>query len=109
MYEGALATQERIDAVHSVLADSERRSIVRMLAAGSSPIAVPSLVDRLADEGERTAVHTRLYHQHLPKMAEVGFVEYDPDAERVALTSRGKRADTVATRTAELLAEERRK
>lgn len=104
MHEGAATVpRDRIDAVHSILADGERRSIIRTLSAAGTPMSVSTLVDRVAEDRDETPVRVRLYHQHLPKMDDAEIVEYDRDAGRVVLTSTGRRADAVATRTTELL------
>lgn len=105
MNGSSAADEGRIDTLYSILADGERRTVVRMLAANDTPISVSELADRIAGHRGGGGFHVRLYHQHLPKMRKAGVVVHDWDADRVSLTQRGRRVDEIIERTARLLDE----
>ena len=73
-------------AVYEMLADERRRRTLAVLAGASLPMDVRTLARRVAAEGDgRTAettgepvdrVHVSLYHVHLPKLADLGVVDY---------------------------------
>lgn len=76
------------DHVMSVLARAPRRAIMEILTFEGS-IRLSDLGAHLHDgtaDTERTEVEAALYHSHLPKLADAGLVEFDPDAETVTLT-----------------------
>ena len=54
-------------------------------------------------ESDETTVHVSLHHQHLPKMAEAGVIDYDKGTGEVTLTTVGEQTETIRRRTAELL------
>lgn len=102
MDEGTIADGGRIDIAYSILADRERRAIVRALSENDTPMSVSRLAERINDPRDERAVQVRLYHQHLPKMGGAGVIDYDREDERVALTPMGYRVHEVLDRTAEL-------
>lgn len=86
--------QERIEEsdLHRLLAAEQRRLAVDVLAGKSPPVDLEELAVALAerqhdtDDVDRATVErisTGLYHTHLPKLADVGVVEYDPESRRV--------------------------
>lgn len=91
-----------IGVAYSVLADRERRAIVRTLGKSDTSMTVSTLADRIGDPRDERPVRVRLYHQHLPKMGDAGVVEYDREDERVSLTPMGHRVHEVLVRTVEL-------
>ncbi|HZD42558.1 MAG TPA: hypothetical protein VE134_00730 [Methanomicrobiales archaeon] len=100
------------DVVYSILADSERRAIVRNLAANGASGTISDLIqwvpeqrDAVTNEDEQ-ALHIRLHHLHLPKMAEAGIIEYDHDDGRVSLTTRGEDVEAVRKQTANIFEDE---
>ena len=92
----------RFDTVYDALAHPRRRAVCYLLSERErwslSDLAVrvaaweegvaPSAVDRTA----RDRVSAALYHAHLPKLADLGVVSFDADAETV---SAGPEADRV--------------
>lgn len=81
------------DAVLDVLSDPRRRDALRILI-GERSLPVDELATKMArGVGRETGtagaspdeVATELYHWHLPQLENAGFVEYDRDAETVAL------------------------
>ena len=73
-----------------LLADERRRTIVAALAEQSSPVTLGELATTLGaretSRGNRDSHRTlevRLHHVHLPLMADVGVIDYDPGENRV--------------------------
>lgn len=76
----------------TLLADPERKRIVREMVEEGGHATVPNLADSIAARGtspdaERATV--RLIHQHLPMLREQDVVEFDPRGGDVALTDAG--------------------
>ncbi|WP_433625635.1 DUF7344 domain-containing protein [Halomicrococcus sp. NG-SE-24] len=89
------------DTLFDVLSNPYRRYALAQLARHGGELRVDELVERLVDwEAERGApadpdrrrVASMLYHVHLPKLADVGLVEYDQEEATVAP---GTEADVV--------------
>ncbi|WP_162224554.1 DUF7344 domain-containing protein [Halorussus amylolyticus] len=80
-----------LDSVFDVLATERRRNVLYALYESAGRVALSDLADEVASvEGadfERVA--TSLHHVHLPRLAEVGVVEYDHEGRfaRLALDS----------------------
>ena len=79
-----------LDALFEALADAQRRRILAYLDATDDDVAAYSdLIEHVADDsaGESTTDRDRiavsLHHNHLPKLADVGVVEYDARSETV--------------------------
>ncbi len=77
--------------LHAALADERRRAAVADLADRSTPVDAEALARRVAGrESDRSPgsvpseqveqVHVTLHHVHLPKLADVGLIAYDPAA-----------------------------
>lgn len=83
---GGLSENER----HRLLAASERRAVLDVLADRQEPIDLTTLASAVADRvdaptaSSERAVKATLHHCHLPKLAAAGVVEYDTDAAVVA-------------------------
>ena len=81
-----------------ILANEQRRFVLYLLAerGGTAPLdELAALVsgygaDSSTEQGLPCVAHRRLYHNHLPRLAEHGLVEYDRDDEAVTLTDRGE-------------------
>lgn len=73
------------DAAFEALADGDRRRLLSRLAAArdrDEPLSVPGEV--VDDEhADRQAVEVRFRHVHLPKLAEHGYVTWDPSTGTV--------------------------
>lgn len=86
------------DEIFDVLSSRRRRNVLHALNHGDGSTTVGDLSRRLAawendhaDEGDVTAkerkrVYTALRQTHLPKLQEVGVVDYDPDRGTVDLS-----------------------
>lgn len=94
------------EGVFESLVHRRRRDAIRCLAADGESMPVRTLAHVIAqrerDEpgtgiltAEAEAVHTTLYHQHVPKLVDAGTVEFDREHELVSLTPEGKRAQQV--------------
>ena len=78
--------------IHRVLSSDRRRVLLDVLAEPNAPVRVEDLAtavarrDPVVDAGEADAVArvaTSLHHVHLPLMADVGVLEYDPETKRI--------------------------
>lgn len=85
-----------------ILADEHRRFVCYLLAATDDPIPIQELVSHLSGSdpdpsdpvgGLPNQTHRRLYHNHIPRLAEHGVVEYDREAETVSLTALGEKLE----------------
>lgn len=94
------------DSQFDVLADRRRRAVLRYLEDSEGPVSLSDLADHLvledhADDegalasagdalfGTRRRVQISLRHSHLPNLADAGAVDFDYDANAVALRERG--------------------
>lgn len=91
------------DELFAALAHRRRRSLLTLLQVHGE-LDLDSLAGRIAaderaetvdavPDGEITRVHVSLFHQHLPRLADIGLVDFDPDADRVSLSETGERLD----------------
>lgn len=84
------------DEVLAILADRQRRRLLVLLAQLETPERVSALTRTLATELDRTGaedverLHIRLYHCHIPKLADAGLVAFDDDENMVELTDEGR-------------------
>ncbi|MFC4246600.1 hypothetical protein ACFOZ7_06270 [Natribaculum luteum] len=80
--------------VYDALSNERRRRVLSALSEETTPVDVAELAHTVAtaETADRprgtpdehvTQVHTSLHHVHLPKLTDLGLVEYDPDAETV--------------------------
>lgn len=76
-----------LDTIFETLVTERRRNALYVLYRSAGPVSVPALAEEVAAlEGADTErVATSLYHVHLPKLAELGVAEFDPDADEVRL------------------------
>lgn len=77
---------------HRLLAAERRRVVLDVLAEESGPTTLFDLAGAVATRESTTdvpdpatvdRVAVSLHHTHLPKMAALGVVEYDPDTHRI--------------------------
>lgn len=69
------------DSAFAALADEDRRQLLSVLAntgAGDPPVRLPD--DLTATTRNSATLATRLHHVHLPKLSEMGYVEWDRDS-----------------------------
>ncbi|WIV66522.1 DUF7344 domain-containing protein [Natrialbaceae archaeon AArc-T1-2] len=90
--ERADAVELTTDEYHELLVSKRRRLTIDVLGGNTSSVALDELAAGIVarEEGidaanedavERVAID--LHHVHLPKMDELGLLEYDPDSCRV--------------------------
>lgn len=85
---------EKLDDVFDALAHAYRRFALVYLAGENGPVPARSLAASLADWDDEVSVERvqiTLQHVHLPKLQAVGFVDYDSDADDVALRDEANR------------------
>ena len=91
------------DDLFDALSHRRRRTVLTLLRSHGE-MGVTSLADHIvADEraelaeaardDEVTRVKVSLFHQHLPKLDDVGLVDFDSAARHVSLTDSGERLD----------------
>jgi hypothetical protein len=77
---------------HDLLSDRRRRVVLDVLRARVTPISLDSLAEAVAvretdcdTPGPETVdtVALTLHHNHLPRMANVGVLDYDAESRRV--------------------------
>ena len=79
------------DTALRLLANQQRRTILRHVTDGNGTTTVDQLIDSLltdtspsADRGAtRDRMATSLHHVHLPMLQEAGVIEYDPHRETI--------------------------
>lgn len=77
---------DSVDVLHTVLADEQRRRVlryVRELDGSTSLDALAAHLDGGRQENARKRTAHRLHHATLPKLADAGFVEYDAGSRTV--------------------------
>lgn len=74
---------------HRLLSSARRRALLDVLRDGSTPMDVETLAMEVREEEQRTGsadqdamdrIAITLHHVHLPKLDEVGIVDYDQSA-----------------------------
>lgn len=89
--------------IHDVLRNERRRLTLEQLRDNGNSLSVRELSERVAalETGEtppprniRQSVYVSLHQTHLPKLDELGIVEYDADAKQVTLTDRVREVET---------------
>lgn len=88
------------DALFSTLADSRRRAILNFLETPHARVDMGDLIAHIArlERKSGSVVDSRklainLAHCHLPKLVEVGLVEYDRSKGKAARTSLAEQVD----------------
>ncbi|OIB58905.1 DUF7344 domain-containing protein [Natrialba sp. SSL1] len=98
------------DAVFDLLSDWRRRAVLRSLDGrkGTDPVPLSDVADHvvLAADGQDTSalaatgdallgtrkrIHISLRHTHVPKLADAGALEFDPETNTVALCETGEK------------------
>lgn len=86
------------DEAYAVLADSDRRIALSYLARSDGPTPVDAVVEAVVreaadrdDEAARERAAVAFHHNHLPRMADAGVVDYDVERQTVATTPAGRR------------------
>lgn len=87
--------------VFESLSSPRRRCTLACLHEHVTPMPLDQLAGKIAawelhapiediDENNIKTIHVSLYHVHVPKLADAGLVEYDPEHKTVAETAAGK-------------------
>lgn len=80
--------------IHDILRNDRRRRVLKSLREHDGPLSVRELSERLAtaETGEdpaprnvRQSVYVSLHQTHLPKLEELGVIDYDTETKEVAL------------------------
>lgn len=82
--EASSANELTEDECYQLLAAEHRRLVLDVLAgqktaAGLADLAADVATQAGADAADETRIATALHHVHLPKMADLGVLEYDPE------------------------------
>lgn len=83
-----------LDEVYSALANERRRTVLCVLMRESVPMGLETLVEKVtaqerpADSGTESTELTKqvrisLYHNHLPKLGDLGLIEFDAEEKTV--------------------------
>ncbi|WP_433625679.1 DUF7344 domain-containing protein [Halomicrococcus sp. NG-SE-24] len=87
------------DELFDVLSNPRRRFILYLLQTAEMPVSVGELTTELTawesqrqvpdySADDRAAIEIPLEHNHLPKMAEAGLIDYDDTQQQVTLADR---------------------
>ncbi|KDS90139.1 hypothetical protein FK85_21410 [Halorubrum saccharovorum] len=87
----------KLETVLDVCNHKHRRIVLATLANREQPIPIKDLTNAIiehnhhtppteADNETVTQVRINLHHVHLPKLAEAGFIQYDPERKAVEST-----------------------
>jgi hypothetical protein len=97
------------DAVFTLLKNERRRRVLEHLDGAEGPVGLGRLAEEIAAEendvtvamigsAARKRVYVALYQCHLPKMADMGVVDYDRRGGRVELTDEAEQVLEMARR-----------
>lgn len=84
---------------HEILKNDRRRLTLQCLRKYLEPVSLRTLSERVAalEDGEsppprdlRKSVYVSLHQTHLPKLAEIGVVDYDKSSKEIALCKRAR-------------------
>jgi hypothetical protein len=92
-----------------LLGNDRRRLVIEVLEGYDGPVDLAVLAEIVAaeecavpldavSEDERHRVHVSLYHHHVPRLAEAGFVERDEERGAVEPTDRLRKAQQFVER-----------
>lgn len=92
------------DLVFDLLSSPRRRFVLYYLRSEAESMQLTDLADEVAaweyestveelTEQERKRAYVSLYQTHVPKLAEAGLIDYDPDSGTVRLTDRVREVD----------------
>lgn len=81
---------------YDALSHRRRRSVIRALDETDAPLTLMELATTIAEWDDEAStgddselvrdVYTTLYHAHVPKLADAGFVRYNKDEQKVSLS-----------------------
>ncbi|WP_340100075.1 DUF7344 domain-containing protein [Salinibaculum salinum] len=101
---GIQQTDGRIEpeVVHDVLRNDRRRRVIQYLKQRLEPVSLRELSERVAEletskspppRNIRQSVYNSLHQTHLPKLDEIGIIEYNRDRKTVELRERARDVD----------------
>lgn len=101
---------EEVNELVAAVSHHQRREILKILRTSDRPLALADLaielvrhLEEISDETEakRQAEQRQieLYHRHIPKLVDVGLVEYDPALKTVEATEKATDIDALAVET----------
>lgn len=88
------ATTLSTEQIHRVLGNSRRREVIDLLQSNGDRMAVRDLAERIAElesgeapppRNKRHSAYVSLMQTHLPKLDELGIVDYDSQSKHVQL------------------------
>lgn len=72
---------------HRLLANERRRAVLATLDDRAASVDLDDLAAQVAtqegDEADTDQIKITLHHVHLPKLADAGVIEYDPETHRI--------------------------
>jgi DNA-binding transcriptional ArsR family regulator len=97
------------DQVFATLSNARRRMVLSYLRTHDPPVTVDELSEQIAaaehdvepgsvTQRQRKRAYVSVYQTHLPKLAQMGFVDYDEEAGLVRSTDRADTIDPYLTR-----------
>jgi hypothetical protein len=97
-------TEGRIEpeVIHDVLRNDRRRRVIQYLKQRLEPVSLRDLSERIAEletdtspapRNIRQSVYNSLHQTHLPKLDDIGIIDYDRDRKTVALRERARDVD----------------
>ena len=92
------------DEIFTALSNARRRRVIKYLKQNAPEARVRDIAEQLAawendleinevTYKQRKRVYTALHQSHLPKLAENGFIEYEPDRGIVSLTEESRQLE----------------
>lgn len=81
--------------IFSALAHPTRRAVLTRLADRHTPVHLNGLAADLGSARnngateQQTKLQIQLYHQHLPKLADAGLIDFDPEQKELCITTTG--------------------
>ena len=95
---------DRIDSedIHEILRNDRRRRVLQYLKQRLEPVSLRDLAEQIAEleagtspapRNLRQSVYNSLHQTHLPKLDEIGIIEYDKDRKTVVLREGAREVD----------------
>lgn len=88
--------------IHDVLSNERRRQTLEILKEEQTEVELRPLTERIAEiesgespppRGLRQSVYSSLHQTHLPKLDDLGIVDYDKDRKRISIRPEARRVD----------------
>lgn len=72
-----------VDSLFDVLSDQSRRRILAALLENDRSDALSITDDISTGDPDRTSLNTQMYHRHLPKLDDLGLIEWNRETHEV--------------------------